>query len=243
MNKDNASNTKTKKVLKIVFNVIFWCLIGWIALWLVFNGIDKHTGYKLPFFGYRTSVIVSNSMGSVDPSNQSYITDDMKQIKKYDVITTKDYKSYEEIQKYDVLTYYVNGSLICHRVVDLYEDNGTKYVVTRGDANNINDDPIAYSLVRGKVVGVSRGTGQFVLFLQSGYVWIALFGSAFFVCLGMFIFDGKKKVKQSSDSLTDSSEPQNEVQNESLPEETNSETEKTDSSISEKPHEQEELNH
>ena len=60
------------------------------------------------------------------------------------------------------------------------------------------------------MVGVSRGTGQFVLFLQSGYVWIAIFGSAFFVCLGMFIFDSKKKAKQGAASPSNVSEQQNE---------------------------------
>ena len=206
MNKQKDQNKKPKKALKIIFNVIFWCAIGWVAVWLVFNGIDKHTGYQFPFFGYRTSVIVSDSMGSVDPGNRSYITDEMEQIQKYDVITTKDYQSYEEIQKYDVITYFSGESLICHRVVDLYEDNGVQYIVTRGDANNINDDPIAYSLVRGKVVSVSKGTGKFLLFLQSGYVWIAIFGSVFFVCLGLFIFDSKKKGKKESAENNDDNE-------------------------------------
>ena len=192
----------TKKVFTILGNVLFWGFIVLITSWAVVNGIDKHNGYNSPFFGYRSSVIVSSSMATVNDANTSYITNKMSRIYKYDVIVTKNYKSYNEIKMYDVLTFYsAENGLICHRVVDLYEDNGVKYIVTRGDANNTDDLPINYSLVRGKVVEVHRGVGQVLLFLQSGYFAVGLSGSIFFICLGIFICDfalGKKNKNQET---------------------------------------------
>ena len=194
-------NKKKKlfKVLKIVGNVALWCFVGTLVVFALVNGIDQHSGYKAPFFGYRKSVITSDSMSEVNEVN-TYITDEMEQIQKFDVVTTKNYKSYDDIQLYDVLTYYSESNgLICHRVIDKYEDNGEQYIVTRGDANNTDDEPINYSLVRGKVISVHKGTGHFVAFIQSGYFILALCLSIFFVCLGMFIFDfvGKKKKKET----------------------------------------------
>lgn len=191
-------NKKKKlfKVLKIVGNVFFWCFVASLMVFALVNGIDQHSGYKAPFFGYRKSVITSDSMSEVNTAN-TYITEEMEQIQKYDVVTTKNYKSYEDIQIYDVLTYYSESNgLICHRVIDKYEDNGEQYLVTRGDANNTDDEPINYSLVRGKVISVHKGTGHIVAFFQSGYFILALCLSIFFVSLGLFIFDFTKKKKE-----------------------------------------------
>ena len=96
---------KTKKILSIVGDVVFFSVVGIFVLFALLNGIDQHSGYKVPLFGMRTSVIVSESMEHKNPSN-SYLTDDMYRINKFDVITTKNYKSYDDIKLYDVITYY-----------------------------------------------------------------------------------------------------------------------------------------
>ena len=209
---EEQKKKKLFKVLKIVGNVFFWCFVGALVSFALLNGIDKHSGYKAPLFGYRKSVITSNSMSEVNEIN-TYITEDMKQIQKYDVVTTKSYKSFDDIKIYDVLTYYSESNgLICHRVVDKYEDNGEQYLVTRGDANNTDDEPINYSLVRGKVIKVSKGTGKFVAFMQSGYFILALCLSIFFVSLGIFIFDFTKKGKKKDKPVTEEETPKEEVE-------------------------------
>ena len=67
---------------------------------------------------------------------------------------TKNVKSYEDLQLYDVITYYNGETLICHRIVDLYESDNVKYIVTQGDANNTIDTPISFALVKGKVTSI-----------------------------------------------------------------------------------------
>ena len=188
-------HAKAKKVARIIGDVVFWMLAGFVGIYFLFNGIDQHTNYSLPFFGMRQSVIVSESMAYANDAN-TYLTDDMHRIDKYDVIITKNYKSYEEIQMYDVLTYTTGSTLICHRVVDLYESNGEQYIVTRGDSNNMDDEPINFSVVRGKVVKVLPFAGRVVLFFQSPYFTIAFCSSLFFIFLGTFIYDAEKAKRE-----------------------------------------------
>ena len=200
---------KNNKTLRIIGDAIFFTIIGVMVTFFVWNFVDIKSGYKYPIFGTRTSVIVSPSMATVNEANKSYITEDMKQIQKYDVITTKQYKSYEDIQIYDIATYY-NGSkdLVCHRVIDKYEDNGIKYVVFRGDANNVDDAPVSYELVRGKVTNITPKMGQVVAFIQSPYFYLALFGSCFFIFLGMFIITRGKEKKAIEEKPQEKAQPE-----------------------------------
>ena len=201
-NTQQPEQKKKKSVWRIIGDVVFWTIIAFLGSACLINGIDQMSGYKVPFFGYRRSVIVSESMSQANPNN-TYLDESMHQIQKYDVILTKTYKSYDDIKLYDVITYYSSkNGLVCHRVVDKYENESGKYLVTRGDANNDNDVPFEYSNVRGKVIRVTPKVGRVVLFMQSPYFLIAFFGSGFFILLGMFIYDyekDKKKLAQTSE--------------------------------------------
>ena len=75
---------KPSKKLKIIGNAVFFTLISVIVAFSVWNFVDIRSGYKYPIFGMRTSVIVSPSMAGRNDAN-TYLTDDMKQIQKYDV--------------------------------------------------------------------------------------------------------------------------------------------------------------
>lgn len=187
---------KKIKPVQLAVDIIFFSIIGFMVLCFTWNFVDIKSGYKYPLFGMRQSVIVSPSMATVNEAND-YVTSDMKQIQKYDVVTTKAYKSYDDIQIYDIATYYTGSKdLICHRVVDKYEADGKQYVVFRGDANAVNDAPVSYELIRGKVINITPKAGHVVAFVQSPYMFIALFGTIFFVCLGLFIVNYKKDKKQ-----------------------------------------------
>lgn len=190
MDRKERKNSRRKiriiRTIKLFGNILFFGIVGLLILYFGINTIDINTGYNFPFLGLRSSVIVSESMAYRNPDN-TYLTDDMHQIQKNDVIITFNYSSYESIKLYDVLTYSSGDILVCHRVVDKYEENGLQYIVTRGDSNSADDTPFQYSLVKGKVIGVVPKIGTVVKFLQSPYVTIALFGSLFFLFLSWFI--------------------------------------------------------
>lgn len=197
---------KKKKFWTIFGDVVFFALVGFLVTYFVFNFIDIRSGYKYPFFGVRQSVVASASMSEINDANKDYITEDMFQIQVNDVVITHTYDSYDDIQIYDVATYFSpQNGLICHRVVNKYESNGTQYVVLRGDANNVDDTPIAYEMMRGKVVSVMPGAGHVIGFFQSPAIFLAIFGSLFFILLGVFIYDYErdkhKKKKKDLEEL------------------------------------------
>ena len=194
---ETEEKKKNNKKAKIIGNSIFFTIIGLMVTFFVWNFIDIKSGYKYPAFGLRTSVIVSPSMSTISPGND-YITSDMKQIQKFDVVTTVQYKNYDDIKIYDIATYYTGSKdLVCHRVVRKYVFEGKQYVVFRGDANNIDDAPVTFDLVRGKVINIVPKAGHVVAFIHSPYLLIAIFGTVFFVALGMFIIERDKQRKQA----------------------------------------------
>ena len=187
--------SKKKKILKYVLNGVVW---GIILGFLIYSGlkvIDVKSGYKV--LPNHSAVIVSDSMSYVNEANYSYLDkDNTKPIKKNDVIHTSNFKDFDDVKLIEDVAIYLakDGTLICHRVIDKYEDNGIKYIVTRGDANNATDAPVNFDLVRGRVTSVTGGGGA-VLFFQSPYFVLALCGTGFFILLGYLIFNLKTEKK------------------------------------------------
>ncbi len=183
-----------RKIISILGEVLLWGLALFCVSISVVSVIDSNTGYSLSYLGYRSSVVITESMANAHPEN-TYLDERMSRIDKYDTIIAKEV-SYDEINIYDVVLHIDSGVLICHRVVDKYESDGVSYLVTRGDANNLDDAPFSMELFKGKVINVIPKVGEVILFLQSGYFLLAVFGSVFLVSgtlLTISIFRGRKK--------------------------------------------------
>ncbi len=193
----------TKKVFSIVGEVLLWALALFCVSISLVNVIDSHTNYSCSYFGLRTNVIVSQSMENKHPENTYLDEFDSSRISKYDVIIAKEV-SYEEIEIYDVVLHVEAGNLICHRVVDKYTSDGVDYLVTRGDANNVNDTPFSYSLFKGKVINVIPKVGKVVLFLQSGYFLLAIFLSIFLISTILFTLSYLRDRKQKKLAVNNS---------------------------------------
>ncbi|MCQ2815069.1 MAG: hypothetical protein MJ227_02105 [Bacilli bacterium] len=185
-----------------ILNTILWVVVLGVFTYSILNTIDQKTGFT--FLPNHTAVIVSESMSYVNDANTSYLDKNIQHINKYDVIYTTNYNSYEEIDYLDRIVYMgQSGTLVCHRVVDKYTDNGINYIVTRGDANSTNDTPFAYAQVRGRVSQVIPKAGYVVLFFQSWYFIMALCFSIFFILLGTFIYNMKTDKKKLPEVKTD----------------------------------------
>ena len=184
---------KKKHVGRIIFNIFYWIVFALIGVVVINRIVDQNNQYRYPLFGYRLTVIISPSMASVDPANEPYITNEMQRVYVNDAITTKEYTSYSEIQLYDIATYYKNGVLICHRVIDKYEDSTGKYLIFRGDANAASDDPVKYDQVRGKVVNIDHNIGQFILFVQSTWGKVTIFGALGIIYISSLFVHSKEE--------------------------------------------------
>lgn len=103
-------------------------------------------GNHLPMpFGYGAAVVLS---GSMEP-----------ELSVGDLILVKEAGEY---QVNDVVVYQ-SSSLIVHRIVDVNEN----LVTTKGDANNVADEPVDISAVKGIVFMSIPGLGNVVSFLKT----------------------------------------------------------------------------
>lgn len=149
--------------------------------------VDKATGYNMNFINYRTSVIVSDSMSFIDPTNEDRLKDYEERIYKGDLVVSTNKFNYEDIKINDVVVYFNGKTLVCHRVIDKVNKNNVNYLITQGDANNINDGLIPLTDVKGKVINVIHYLGYINLYLTSPYGIFAVISVIFIIIVFLLI--------------------------------------------------------
>lgn len=162
---------KLKKVGHLLLMVIISLTIG-----LGFYSWNSKTllGNKIPMpLGYGGAVVLS---GSMEPTLS---VDDLIIIKK-----TDDYKVD------DVIVFQTEGIVVVHRVVGMEED----MYVTRGDANNVNDEPIHEKNIIGEVIFVVPGIGNIIEAIKSPVGMISILSVSFILLERSY-----RKEKESGD--------------------------------------------
>lgn len=94
---------------------------------------------------------------------------------------------YQEVQPGDIITYESLGSLVTHRVVEVTPQG----LVTKGDANPVNDPAVDEAHYRGRVKLVLPGLGRFFSLQRTasgrlalaGLLAVVVFGTDFFYFL------------------------------------------------------------
>ena len=129
-----------------------------VGLILGFNvymmNASRLMGNKMPMpFGYGMAVVLS---GSMEP-----------EMSVGDLIVVHEDDDYVVG---DVVVFQESGMLITHRIVDIQEDE----YVTKGDANNAEDQPILITNIVGKVVFCVPGLGNLVNIVKSPIVSIVI---------------------------------------------------------------------
>lgn len=141
---------KIPKKLKTIGRCLPACIAAVCILCVVlmcYTAVAKAIGNPLPtVFGWGGAVVVSGSMEPELPVGA------LVWIHKQDVYSPGDVVTYEE-----------NGSLVTHRLISVQGDTA----ITKGDANNTEDSPIAVTQICGKVAAVWYGAGNIMLFLRS----------------------------------------------------------------------------
>ncbi|MDD3453239.1 MAG: hypothetical protein PHN42_03060 [Bacilli bacterium] len=123
------------KILKIIFKYLSNFLIGVLVLFRLY-AVAVTTIFKQSYvnvFGYTFFVVATGSMSGTININDAVIV-----------------KMTDKVKVNDVITYVNEGYYITHRVVSINGDE----IITKGDINSAEDDPIDYSNVIGKVVFV-----------------------------------------------------------------------------------------
>ena len=158
------------KAGKIASQIFCTLLTVFLLVCIILGATEGTVEGSLP----TLKVIKSESMSMKFPKNEYLVDNDLNdQVQMFDIIVSEPPPAESEIELYDVIIYELNGDLIIHRVVYIYEplDGGTegRLFYTRGDAVYANDPlPVEYSQIR----GIYRGeripfVGSFIMFMQS----------------------------------------------------------------------------
>ncbi|HOA35525.1 MAG: signal peptidase I [Dethiobacteria bacterium] len=141
-------------VIRVAGNVVFGLIVLFMAVTAFFLVQSKFSGEIPSVFGYRVYMVLSGSM------SPTFDTGSVVFVRPQDPA---------EIRKGDIITYSGEGSgmLTTHRVVDVLNEEGLKFV-TRGDANNVNDPkPVPAENVVGRVHGSLPYIGYLMGFAQT----------------------------------------------------------------------------
>lgn len=116
-------------------------LLGWIiyiaVLIVLIYGIPKGLVYILDT-QYPMASITSGSMWPA--------------LKKGDLIFIKGIEGKDEIKVGDIVVYKNSKGFTIHRVIEINENT----ILTRGDANNVNDSPVSYEEIIGKPLTIKN---------------------------------------------------------------------------------------
>ncbi|MBQ3531716.1 MAG: signal peptidase I [Oscillospiraceae bacterium] len=144
-----------KDILRIFLLIVCGTAIGVNAYMLNAKNL---VGNNLPMpFGYGAAVVLS---GSMEP-----------EFSKGDLIVVKET---EDFSLNDIVVFESGNSLVVHRVVGM----GGEEIVTKGDANNVADDPIKSSDVLGRVLFHIPFVGNVVNFIKTPVGTILLVAAA-----------------------------------------------------------------
>ena len=130
-----------KKICNLLMTII-------IVLLFVLAGIL--VGPKL--FGCNTYAVISGSMEPEIPVGS---------------IVCSQKVEFADLKENDIISYQVSSdTIVTHRIVSI--DNEKKQVITKGDANNVNDaNPVSSSNIIGRVVFSMPLIGYISIYMQS----------------------------------------------------------------------------
>lgn len=174
-----------KKACRVVIAAVRALLLAVVVLLLVYNVyvlIARYAyGVGIPkVFGVGSAVVET---GSMEP-----------EVGAGDLIFIREQEQYSVG---DVITFFDSsrGEYVTHRVI-LVNENG---YTTKGDANNVQDPfTVPQDAVVGKVVGVWRGVGKIIAFLQTPagmFVLILTAAAVWGITKGASYLIGRKKEK------------------------------------------------
>lgn len=133
-----------KHVVRLVLLIACGGILG-VNIYLA--NANSLVGNKLPMpFGYGAAVVLS---GSMEPT-----------FSRGDLIIVKATDSYEIN---DIVVFQEEHSLVVHRLLEEAEET----IITKGDANNVADEPVDKSLVKGIVIGWIPYLGSLVELLKT----------------------------------------------------------------------------
>lgn len=186
-----------KRIKKIVF-VILSILLGLVLAFNIYNFISIKVMHKdlASINGYAILEVVS---GSMEPT-----------IYKGDIIiiNTKD----KDYKKNDIITFRgKEGEFVTHRIIEIDD----KTMITKGDNNNSEDDPIKTSSIVGKYVTKINGGGRILSSFKNPFTMVMIFIIGLLGCVLLSTdSDGKPILEQDEKEFQEFLKSKNETKKE-----------------------------
>ena len=165
------------KMIKKVFQVLFWIFLVVVAVYSTFIIIQKIMWKdKIPsFFGYKNFIVLT---GSMEPT-----------LHMGDIVIVKETTN---IQDNDIIAFRERNSVITHRVFEVRKEGGKEYYITKGDANSDTDQELLdKEQIEGKYCFKIPFLGRVILFFQKPIGMMTLF-----ILVGIFLFLSSIKPKE-----------------------------------------------
>ena len=159
--------------------IILFVLISTVLGFSVYSWNAKSlTGNVLPMpFGVGVAVVMS---GSMEPALS---VDDVIVVTEADEYNVGDFVVYQD-----------GYSLVVHELISKQDDG---MVITKGMANNVEDDPISADSIRGRVWFSIPAVGMLVTALKSPIATVIILGAAVY----LVVLSYKKERQSESDKL------------------------------------------
>ena len=126
-----------KKIFSAILNILIVFVLMLLIL-VIYSIIQINVFNKsyVNLFGYTALQVKTGSMEDTIHVN--------------DIVVVKILKNKNEIKSNDIISYKEEDYIITHRVIEVTEDK----IITKGDANNTEDNPITKDAVIGKVTKI-----------------------------------------------------------------------------------------
>ena len=166
---------RQKRASMVIADIIFCFAVFLIFISILTIGIKNDK--TRAFFGYSYFTVVSNSMRDEIPKGSLIFV-------KY----TKDLKPGDNI------TFRMDQTLVTHKIIDIYENNGQTWFQTKG-TNNTNPDDYAVNErdVIGKVVRTLPGVGALMISINEKIPLIFIMLGMLIILYFLYYKEGKRK--------------------------------------------------
>jgi len=182
-----------KKVIKTIGKIVL--ILVMLLLLVTVVGVIFRNEMQLSPWGTGFFVVKSGSMEPAIPVGSIILVNAV---------------SAGSISEGDIIVFFSTNrqETVTHRVVEISDRGGELVFTTRGDANNVNDSPLTYRRIIGRVFFTIPGNNFIVtIFNEASFIGIAIVAIGIALCvygvLSSFIKSQKSKRIKSKDENSD----------------------------------------
>ena len=189
-----------KKIFRWIFDIILFIILA-IALIMAYNHIQiniKGNTYTT-MLGYSAFEVATGSMSNT--------------IEIGDVILVKLIEPNEPVSENEIVVFTQDTTLVTHRIIKINGDQ----IITKGDANNKEDDPITRKQIIGKVVKIIPNVKMWKEIILTPKVLIPSSISILLLWI-FFSYDKEKDVKKTKKVIEEQEYIDEEIESNEKPE-------------------------